>query len=200
MHRLFFVLSMCISTGVVCVQPIEAQTTGRPDPDVQFYVFASRGIISGVEVGPSNPVEPYSSWQVGGGGEWFRFRGLAVGAELAVSPVERKGRPITYNYRTFDGRESTNTIAAAGVLGWGSLNLSYHFRELPANGKFVPFVTAGVGIIARDGLAESANYGGGFSIWTTRHRGWRVEYRKHFFDNGDFNPNFRSVRVGLVLR
>jgi len=200
MRRLFLALSLCIGLGVICVQPIQAQSASRPDPDLQFYLFASRGVVSGVKVGPSIPVEPYDSWHFGGGGEWFKVKGMAVGAELAVSPVERKAKPITYNYRTFNGKEATNTIAASNVLGWGSLNLSYHFRELPTKGKFVPFVTAGVGVIARDGLAECANYGGGFSIWRNRHRGWRVEYRKQVFDNGNFNPRFRSVRIGLVLR
>lgn len=200
MCRLTFAMFLSIGIGVVCFQPMQAQTTGSFDPDMQFYLLISHGIVSGVEVGPHLPVEPYSSWQIVGGGEWFKFKGLAVGAELAASPVEVKGKPITYNYRTFDGKEAQNTIAAHGVLGWGSLNLSYHLRELPTHGKFVPFVTAGVGILARDGLAESANYGGGFSIWRTRHRGWRVEYRRHFFDNGEFSPRFRSVRIGVTLR
>lgn len=200
MRQRFFVplLSLCVCA--VFAQTMHAQTAGISDPEAQFYLMVSRGTVSGVKVGPSIPVEPYSSWQFVGGGEWFKFKGLAVGAELAASPVEFSGKPITYNYRKFDGTEATNTVAANGVLGWGSLNLSYHFRELPTKGKFVPFVTAGVGIIARSGLAECANYGGGFSIWRNRHRGWRVEYRKQVFDNGEFNPRFRSVRIGLMLR
>lgn len=201
MRRQFLALLLGLGVNVVCAQLLQAQTAdGASDYNQQFYLFVSRGAVSGVKIGPSVPVAPYGSWQIGGGAEWFIFKGLAVGGELAAAPKEVKSKPVTYTYRDFSGNEVTTTYAANGVKGWGSLNLSYHFKGLPATGWLVPFVTAGGTFFARDGLAEATNYGGGISLWTSRHRGWRLEYRKHVVDEGSFNTRFRSVRVGLILR
>ncbi|MGH9842086.1 MAG: hypothetical protein ACREEM_25310 [Blastocatellia bacterium] len=138
--------------------------------------------------------------QIGGTAEWFKVKGLAVSAELAVAPKAIKSKPVTFTYRTFSGSEATATRAATGVKGWGSLNVSYHFKELSASSSLAPFVTAGGTIIARDGLVEGINYGGGISFWKSRHRGLRLEYRKHVVREPFPNPRFRSVRIGLVLR
>ncbi|MGH9852474.1 MAG: hypothetical protein ACREBD_21775, partial [Blastocatellia bacterium] len=125
----------------------------------------------------------------------FKFKGLAFGAECALSPKEVKGKPITYTYHDLSGKENTWTYAANGVKGWGSLNLSYHVKEITPSGKLAPFVTAGVTIFARDGLAEATNYGGGVSFWRNRHRGWRLEYRKYVIDDGSYNSRFRALII-----
>ena len=64
----------------------------------------------------------------------------------------------------------------------------------------MPFVTGGATFFARDGLTEAVNYGGGVSLWRSRHRGWRVEYRKYLISDGGYDTRLRSLRVGLVLR
>src|SRR5262245_9623859 len=171
MHQRFLALLLGISICVVFAQPLQAQTAGSSfDPDKQYSLFVSRGVVSGVEVGPSLRVAPYGSWQIGGACELFLADGLAVGGELARAIGEVKGNPITYTSRTFNGSEASNTIAANAVQGWGSLNLAYHFKGLSHSDFFVPFVTAGVTIFARDGLAEAKNFGGGISLWRNRHR------------------------------
>lgn len=192
MRRLFLALWL----GVVCAQPLPAQSTSnKPDYNKQFYLFVSHGAVSGVEIGPSVPVPPYRSWQIGAAAELFKFKGLAFGAEYAVAPKEVKSKPITYTYRDLSGKENTWTYAASGVKGWGSLNLSYHVKELTASGKLAPFMTAGVTIFARAGLAEATNYGGGVSFWRSRHRGWRLEYRKYVIDDGSYRGRHRSANL-----
>lgn len=115
-------------------------------------------------------------------------------------PPPSRSKPVTLTYRTLSGSDATATYAASGVKGWGSLNLYYHFKELSASGRLAPFVTAGGTIFVRDGLAEAINYGGGISFWKNRHRGWRLEYRKHVVEEGAFISRLRSVRIGLVFR
>jgi len=201
MRQLFLTLLLGISIYTVCAQPAQAQTaTSNPDNNTQFYLFVSHGVISDVRFGEVTRVDPYRSFQFGGAAELFWRKGLAFGAELAASPKPIKSKPVTLTYRTLSGSEATATYAASGVKGWGSLNLSYHFKELSASGRLAPFVTAGGTIFARDGLAEAINYGAGISFWKNRHRGWRLEYRKHVVEEGAFISRLRSVRIGLVFR
>lgn len=202
MRQRIFALLLGLGICAVCAHPLQAQTSGSADPDYnkQFYLFASLGALSGAQVGPNITVPPYKAFQFGGAAELFVFKGLAVGAELAATSKPIASKPITYTYRTFSGSEATVTYPATGVKGWGALTLGYHFKKLSASGRFVPFVMAGSGIFARDGLAESINYGGGVSLWRSRHHGWRLEYRKHVVQDGGYETRLRSVRIGLVLR
>lgn len=180
-----------------------AQTANSsPDVSRQFYFFVTRGVVSGieVEVTPHIPVPDYRAWQVGGAVEWFKAKGLAIGAELAGSPIVNRSTPITYTYRTSAGAEATNTVTTSGVRGWLSLNLAYHFKVPLTKGKLVPFLTAGGTILARDGLGEAGNYGGGVSLWTTSHLGMRLEYRQYILREPFPKPRYQSVRLGFVLR
>lgn len=191
----------CLGTSVFLffVHPSFAQTASA-DPTRQFYLFVSRGRVSGIEVGPNVPVPAYPAWHFGGTVEWFKFKGLAVGAELAATARERKGPPVSYTYLSSSGVEKTNTVRARGVDSWGSLNLAYHFKGPLTKGRLSPFVTAGGTILARAGGIEVGNYGGGLSLWATRHSGVRLEYRKYVLREPFPQPRFRSLRFGLVLR
>lgn len=178
-----------------------AQTgSGNPNGNRQLHFFVSKGEISGIEIGPRIPVPDYSAWQIGGAAEWFLRKGLAANAELAVSPKINRGTPIRFTYRTPSGTEGTNTIAANGILGWSSFNLAYHFQGPITKGKLVPFVTAGGTLLARGGIAEAGNFGGGLSLWSNSHLGMRLEYRKYILREPFPEPRFRSMRLGLVLR
>lgn len=202
MRQLFCVLLLSVSVYAARAQSLQAQTTNSSNPDYnkQFYVFVSPGVVSGVRFGETIQVAPYKSFQIGGTAELFLRKGLAFGAELAVAPKPIESKPVSLAFRTLSGDEATATYTASGVKGWGSLNLSYHLRGLPVSGKLAPFVTAGGTIFARDGLAEAFNYGGGISFWKSRHRGWRLEYRKHVVEEGASISRLRSVRIGLVFR
>jgi hypothetical protein len=202
MRRRFLAWLLSLGVCVVCAQALHAQTAGNnnPDYDRQLYFFVSHGKVSGVEVGPAIKVAPYNAWQIGAAAEWFKFKGLAVGFELAKTPSKIRSEPVTYTYRRFDGTEETTTTTAQAARGWGSFNLSYHFKGVSPRGKVVPFVTAGAGIFVRSEPTETVNYGGGLQFWQSRHVGWRVEYRKFLIEEGTFGSRLRSVRVGLVLR
>lgn len=93
---------------------------------------------------------------LGGGGEGFVYKGLAVGGDV--------------NY-LFTGRRFTYG------LGMASANVSYHFRGTDADGQWVPFVTGGYTLAFRGGTASLANYGGGVTYWFRPHWGARVEVR-----------------------
>lgn len=191
---------LSISGYALCAPSLQAQTAGGFDYNKTLYLFLAPGVVASTELGPSVPIASYGSFQIGGAAEGVVFKGLAVGAELAVSPQTIESKPVSYTFRTFEGRDVTAIHKAGGIDGWGSLNLSYHFKGWLADGRLVPFVTAGGTILARDGLTEATNYGGGISLWRSRHRGWRLEYRKHVIGDGDSNARLRSVRIGLVLR
>jgi hypothetical protein len=207
MLQRIFALLLALSVCAICARPLQAQPASSTNPDYnkQFYLFASLGALSGAPAGSNITVTPYNSFQFkafqfGGAAELFVLKGLAVGAELAATPTPIASKPITYTYQTFSGSEATATYRVSGVKGWGVLTLGYHFKGLPVSGRFVPFVTAGTGVFVRDGHTESINYGGGVSLWRSKHRGWRLEYRRHVVGDGGYNTRLRSVRIGLVLR
>jgi hypothetical protein len=131
------------------------------------------------------PVAPYgfevdSSFQfsrAGAGWEWLTFKGLAVG-------VEGAGR---------SGRAES------------SLNVSYHFKDLPGISRtMVPFATVGGTVswgIGDGGLALGEgdyNVGGGVSLWLNRHFGPRFEIRK--YGDGLERASGVELRLGVTFR
>jgi hypothetical protein len=93
---------------------------------------------------------------LGAGGEGFVYKGLAAGGDMGYLHT---GESFTYG------------------LGLASANLSYHFRGLDPNGRWVPFVTGGYTLAFRNGTASLGNYGGGVTYWFHPHWGARVEVR-----------------------
>ncbi len=137
----------------------------------QYYLFAGPGTIGSGS----------ATYTVGAGGEWFlnhdsegATKGLALGIEGSIL-----GYP------------------ECGVCGGyliGSVNASYHIGR----GKWVPFVTGGVG---RAGSTEGdgvglVNVGGGVTYWFGRY-GLRLELR----DNADFDFDAHNVslRIGFTF-
>jgi len=112
---------------------------------------------------------------VGGGGEGFLYRGLAVGADVAyLFPREAPG----------DG------------IGLLSANPAYHFVNRDNPGKWVPFVTGGYSLAFRLGTANLFNYGGGITYWFASRAGLRVEVRDH--RNSELSMFL--IRVGISFR
>jgi hypothetical protein len=111
---------------------------------------------------------------VGGGGEGFVYKGLAVGADLGYLGYYK-------NYRS-DG------------FGLLSTNGSYHFAK---QSKVVPFVTAGYSLAFRQGTGNMTNVGGGITYWFSRKVGFRTEVRDYFTAN---DPHMIVARVGLSFR
>ncbi len=111
---------------------------------------------------------------VGGGGDGFIYKGLALGADLGYH---------------FTGSE----------LGFGlfSGNASYHFGGRERARKLVPFATAGYGVAFREGALNMLNFGGGVTYWFGDHLGARFEVREYRESQNHFLTAFR---VGLSFR
>jgi hypothetical protein len=110
-----------------------------------------------------------TAMNLGAGGEGFLTKGLAAGGEAG--------------YMFTSGRFGNG-------LGLASANLSYHFREVDPDGRWVPFVTGGYTLAFRGAAASLVNYGGGLTYWVQPHWGVRAEFRNH--QSGGFSmPSFR---------
>ena len=112
---------------------------------------------------------------LGGGGEGFIYKGLAAGGEV--------------------GYLFTGERFAYG-LGMASANVSYHFRELDPNGRWIPFVTGGYTLAFRGDTGNLANYGGGVTYWFRPRWGARIEVRNLQYAHG----STVMFRFGLSFR
>ncbi len=115
---------------------------------------------------------------VGGGGEGFVWRGLAVGADLSyVYPRQCFGEGI-------------------GLLSVGP---SYHLLSRAEPRRFVPFVTGGYSLGFRSGTANMFHYGGGATWWFHNRLGLRAELRDHR-DAKWPGDHFYAMRFSLAFR
>ncbi len=137
----------------------------------QYYLFA----------GPGTFGSESATYTIGGGGEWFLNRdsegfskGLALGVEGSILGYTECG------------------VCGGYVIG--AVNASYHIGM----GKWVPFVTGGVGGAGttEGGGVGLANVGAGVTYWFGRY-GLRLELR----DNVDFNFEAHNVslRIGFTF-
>ncbi len=113
---------------------------------------------------------------IGGGGEGFVYRGLAIGGEGGWGWVDGHFR---------DG------VALA------SANASYHFGR---DRSLVPFITGGYSLLFRDFHANGFNLGGGATWWAARHVGLRFDGRLHRFQFGPAGVNVFLVSIGPSFR
>lgn len=113
---------------------------------------------------------------MGGGGEGFVYKGLAIGGDL--------------------GYLASRRYFGEGI-GLASLNASYHFLGLSPSGKFVPFVTLGPTVGFRGRAALFANYGGGVTYWFRDRMGLRLEARQLYRPD---TLGHLSFRVGISFR
>ena len=150
---------------------VKASGGTRRNKGRQYYVFAGPGTF-GSESG---------TYTVGGGGEWFLSRdsegttkGLALGVEGSILGYPECG------------------VCGGYVIG--SVNASYHI----GTGKWVPFVTGGVGGAGstEGGGVGIANVGAGITYWFGRY-GLRLELRDNV--DFDFDAHNVSLRIGFTF-
>jgi hypothetical protein len=132
----------------------------------------------------------------GGGGEFFVYKGLGMGAEASYAHLGR-------------GPDLQAWIASG--------DLSYHFDRNARRGKTDPFVVLGVsGFFPTRGLPAgnsvffpdesgrgepAGNFGGGVNLWFAKRVGLRFEVRDYIQEYASSGPGHDvSFRVGISLR
>lgn len=163
---------MVLATMGIAVSPAIA----RAQESALGYAFAGPTAIGG-----DRPL----SWTVGGGGEMITgWKGTTVGLDVTglwSLPPTADGRY---------GRTITSRLFSA--------NVSRHFYNGGTLGKWQPYVTGGIFVIASgDDGGAGLMAGGGVDRWFTPHAGLRIDARDQF------SPGLLSlvgVRVGIVFR
>jgi hypothetical protein len=121
---------------------------------------------------------PGTGMAAGGGGEGFLYKGLSLGADVAY--IFPKDEPAT-------------------GIGMFSVNPGYHFYQLTASRKVVPFVTGGYSLGFRNGVGNFFNYGGGVTYWFSERLGLRLELRDHRYFTYP-QDSLLMFRMGLSIR
>jgi hypothetical protein len=159
-----FVVSLLVLVPLAATAQDPSSTSGG-----QGYVFYGPGTVQGGGI----------IQQVGGGGEGFLYKGLAVRGELGyMFPSEG------FSYG----------------IGLISANASYHLTR-SVKAKFVPFVTGGYSLGFRDGFANMYNFGGGVTWWMNRHLGVRMEFRDYVWPiRGCGSEHLPTAQFGISFR
>ena len=136
-----------------------------------------------------------------GNGQWYAFGavgyqtgvgGAQVGGGIGYERLLYKGLGLGGEFGGYGGSDARAVLSANG---------SYHFRQ-SASQKLVPFGTAGVSALAAcgDGCGASGafNFGGGINYWFRPHRGLRLEFRDHVFNDGNAVHQLQ-MRVGFAF-
>ena len=114
-----------------------------------------------------------TTYQLGGGGESFIYKGFGVGAEIAAA-----GPATGFEY------------------GVGSVNFSYHLLPGLSERKLEPFVSAGYTFFLVNGVTSGANAGAGVNWWLSKNLALRFELRDNFEGRGDLI----GFRIGMTFR
>jgi hypothetical protein len=192
-HGFIKLLALLCPLLLACPQLVSAQETNHR-PLALGYGFVGGGSRN-------------MGLTTGFGGEGYVYKGLGVGAEIAIAGVAEAS-----------GDNRTNEI------GLGSLDASYHLFSGRAGGSIVPFLEGGYTVFfgqdqyrpyAPPGeqhpggnLTNGFNVGGGTDIFSTRHLGVRlgIWYYGHGGSIlGASFPNlaqfsFVAFRIGLTFR
>src|SRR5262249_28145340 len=111
----------------------------------------------------------------GGGAEAALWKGLGVNSEVGyLAP----------------------TAGLSDGFGLFSMNASYFISR---SHRVVPFFTGGYSLSFRNGTANMANVGAGFTYWASQHHGVRLEGRDHLPTEGP-TTHFVSFRIGYAFR
>lgn len=165
MSKLIMLVLNCFCLTMLLTTTLLAQS----QPERRGYGYVYAGAIGG---------DNGSGFTAGGGGDGLVYKGVSVGADLAVlSPGSRWGRSF----------------------GAAALNGGYHFINASADGKWVPFVTGGPVAFFGDGVGIGFNAGGGVNYWFKERLGARFEFRAHVPGNSDLQA-FYGFRVGVTFR
>lgn len=117
---------------------------------------------------------------VGGGGDFFLYRGLYAGADIGYF---------------YPPSSPTNGLAR------GFVNVGYGFTNRRSPGWVVPFGEFGLGGYFRSGGVGMVKLGGGATVWFARHFGvrggvfWERPMRSDYY-----GYNGASLMIGLSIR
>ncbi len=160
-----------LGLAVLLLAPGLLLAQGRGNYRAQGYFFVAPG-------GATAAGSTAGTLSLGGGGEWFVYKGLGLGGELAyLAP--------TSSFR--DG------------FGALSVNGSYHFENEAQSRKLVPFITAGYTLGVRSGTVNLANFGGGVNYWLRERWGLRFEGRDLVNTTGP-TTHFWQLRFAVAFR
>jgi hypothetical protein len=114
--------------------------------------------------------------ELGGGMQWLVWNGLGVGFDASLM--------------------GSLECFSCGVVGLGSFDVTYHF--IRPSRRLVPFVLAGVGVIASTEGADAplANLGGGVNYWFDSGVALRLELRDRFDTGGTHHV---EARIGVTF-
>jgi hypothetical protein len=160
-----------ISTALLFIAlslPALAQTSNSSRG--QGYLFVAPGVGMG-----NSRLTSGASFQIGGGGEGFVYKGLGVGAEIGAA-----GSLSDYYY-----------------FGVGSVNLSYHFLPSATDRKLEPFVSLGYTLFFRAGVTHGGHAGFGLNRWLNKNVALRFEIRD---DVEGGHGHLVGFRIGVTLR
>lgn len=165
-QNLFVLMLVALMTTTVSAQ------SGN-DSGGQGYVFAAPGAL--LVAGSSE-----STLHIGGGGEGFLTKGLALGGEVGY---------LTPFTSFSDG------------LGIASVNISAHFGRGDSDRKAIPYITGGYSLAFRSDTLNMINFGGGVNYWVKDNLGVQFEIRDHTNIESLFvRVHFWQARIGLVFR
>ena len=163
------------------------QSNSAGQPDRVFYGFVAPGVTS-LPASRKEESGDYANAVIGAGLEKYLRNRLSFGGEMAES--------------FFNKKLSSHSVAFEPGIFWVQFNGTYHLNFGDGTRRFVPFASAGVGVIALGSEPDTGwNYGAGFHLWTKGRLGVRIEYRRIIEPVGDFRGgSFRTVRFGLAVR
>jgi hypothetical protein len=150
------------------------------------FVQAQESAVGFAFTGPIwDGVDWRQAWTVGGGGEMVTgWKGTTIGLDAAG---------LWFHGFETDGR-FRHPITARVV----SLDMSRHFHPSSSFGRWQPFLTGGVLIVASGDVGQGGfTIGAGVDRWFTRHAGMRIDVRDQFLP-GSFS--LVGVRAGVVFR
>jgi hypothetical protein len=158
-HKEILTMKRFLLLAALLVAPLAAQ------PNV--YNASGYGLF-GITFPPYSPAA--SMLSVGGGGEAFVWKGLAVGADLSY----------------FFPREYYSD--GYGMLGVGP---AWHFVNRRKPGHIDPFINGGYALAFRYGVANFYYLGGGANFWFNNHIGTRIEFRNYAQSDRRWNSELR---------
>jgi hypothetical protein len=169
MNRSIVVVMLAILFSGLAQAQTDAQVQPPPQTgeERQFHIYALAGL--------ARATGGDSRFQMGGGAEYFVYKGLSAGGEYS-------------RIKGSDGVGGSNNI---------SLNGTYHFLGREKSKKFDPFAAGGYSrFFASGGGVNAVNLGGGMNYWLSEGLGLRFDFRDYEVRGGG---RLIGLRGGVVL-
>jgi len=117
------------------------------------------------------------------------FAHVGIGGEAAIGKHASAGAEA--------GLMVPATNVYAKNTATGTVGASYHPRGSAT--KVAPFISAGGGLLAANGVGGIVYFGGGVNYWLRDHLGLRAEYR-HYYYPLESGIHFAGFRLGVTFR